>query len=128
VNVWVQTTAGDVFAIDLETEELEPAENVTLERPTERAELPRVVTAARSGSTVVALVDAKPPLMISHDAGATWRESGRGLPAGRSVAIAPDDPDAIAYASRNRIHVSTDGGRFWRTLGPELPEIEAIAF
>ena len=44
--------------------------------------LPRLVAAAAAGSTVVAVVDTKPPLVVSHDAGATWRESGRGLPAG----------------------------------------------
>ncbi len=45
-----------------------------------------LVAAAGAGSTVVAVVDTKPPLVVSHDAGRTWRESGRGLPAGRAVA------------------------------------------
>ena len=39
-----------------------------------------------------------------------------------------DDPDAIVYAARNRLYLSRDGGRFWRALTPELPEIEAVAF
>jgi hypothetical protein len=123
----VDTEAG-TFAVDLEDEEVGPWDGELSPSPEPILNLPRVVAAAAFGPTVIAVVDAKPPLLVSHDAGVTWRESGRGLPAGRSVAIAPDDPDAIAYASRNRIHVSTDGGRFWRTLGPELPEIEAIAF
>ena len=38
-----------------------------------------------------------------------------------------DDPDFIVYASRNRLHVSTDGGVFWRALSVELPEIEALS-
>jgi hypothetical protein len=65
-------------------------------------------------------------MLVSHDAGATWRESGRGLPAGRAVAVDESNPDTIVYASRNRLHLSTDGGRFWRTLGTELPEIRHV--
>jgi hypothetical protein len=125
VNVYVATENG-TFAIDLETEEVEPAEPFEVEHV--EVELPRVVAAARSGSTVVAAVDASPPLLVSHDAGATWRESGRGLPHARAVAISEADPDLIAYASRNRVHISRDGGRFWTALPLELPEIRAIAF
>ena len=65
--------------------------------------------------------------MVSHDAGITWREAGAGLPQGRAVAIDEDDPDLIVYASRNRLHVSTNGGVFWRALAVELPEIEAVS-
>ena len=66
--------------------------------------LPLLVAAASSGSTVVAVLALRPPLAVSHDAGLTWRESGRGLPAGRAVAIADDDPDTILYAARAREH------------------------
>lgn len=125
MNVYVDTENGS-FAIDLETEELEPAAPFEAEHAT--VQLPRVVAAARSGSTIVAAVDASPPILVSHDAGATWRESGRGLPHARAVAISGDDPDLIAYASRNRVHISRDGGRFWTALAIELPEIRAIAF
>lgn len=90
--------------------------------------LPRLVAAAASGSTVVAIVDRRPPLLVSGDAGATWREAGGGLPPGFAVAIDPDDPDRVLYAARNRLYVSTDGGRFWRSLEPELPDIEAVGF
>ena len=86
-----------------------------------------MVAAAEAGSTIVAVVDTKPPLVVSHDAGRTWRESGRGLPAGRAVAIAPDDPDVVLYAARNRLYLSRDGGRFWHGLALELPEIEAVS-
>ena len=125
MNVYVDTENG-TFAIDLETEELEPAD--AFEAQQAQVDLPRVVAAAQSGSTIVAAVDASPPLVVSHDAGATWRESGRGLPDPRGVAISDDDPDLIAFASRNRVHVSRDGGRFWTALAVELPEIRAIAF
>lgn len=90
--------------------------------------LPRLVAAAQSGTTVIAVVEAKPPLLVSWDGGLTWSESGRGLPGGRAVAVSEDDPDAILYGARNRLYLSRDGGRFWRALTLELPEIEAVAF
>ena len=62
-------------------------------------------------------------MLVSHDAGTTWRESGRGLPAGRAVAVADEDPDLIVYAARNRLYVSRNGGVFWTALAVELPEI-----
>jgi len=122
-------TADGVYDVDLEDEvilgfeggaRLEPA-------PAPDVALPRLVAAAAAGSTLVCLVDAKPPLLVSHDAGRSWRESGRGLPAGRAVAVAEDSPDVVLYAARNRLYLSEDGGRFWRSLVVELPEIEAVA-
>ena len=122
-----QTDYG-AFAIDLETEEVEPAGVLDVPPPEPlRLSLPRVVAAAAAGSTIVAVVDRKPPLVVSHDAGITWRETGGGLPPGNAVAIAEDNPDLIVYASRNRLHVSSNGGVFWRALAVELPEIEALA-
>jgi photosystem II stability/assembly factor-like uncharacterized protein len=88
--------------------------------------LPLLVSAAATGSMVVAVVDRRPPLVVSNDAGRTWREAGGGLPPGRAVAIGEDDPDVVLYAARNRLYLSTDGGRFWRALVIELPEIEAL--
>jgi hypothetical protein len=121
----VQTAYG-AFAVDLETEEIEPTDEIRTPE-TFTAPFPRVVAGDAVGSTVVAVVDRKPPLMISHDAGTTWREAGAGLPQGRAVAIADDDPDLIVYGSRHRLHVSTDGGVFWQSLAVELPEIEAVS-
>jgi len=86
------------------------------------------VAAASAGATVVAIVDAKPPLLVSYDTGSTWRESGRGLPSGRAIAISDEDPDLIVYASRNRLFLSRNGGVFWSSLPVELPEIDAVAF
>jgi photosystem II stability/assembly factor-like uncharacterized protein len=123
-------TADGVFLVDLEDETI-LAHDADAEPPVPAAielGLPRVVAAAASGSTVVAVVDRRPPLMVSHDAGRTWREAGGGLPRGRAVAIADDDPDLVLYAARNRLYLSQDGGRFWRALGVELPEIRAIAW
>lgn len=126
MNVLVATVAGS-FAVDLETDEVEPWDGDVSPPPPPALNLPRVVAAAASGSTVVAVVDARPPLLISHDTGSTWRESGRGLPAGRAVAISDDDPDLLVYAARNLLYVSRNGGVFWSALALELPEIERIA-
>ncbi len=123
----VQTVDG-AFAVDLETDEVEPAELEHEDVQVVETGLPRVIAAVASGSTVVALVDARPPLLVSHDAGRTWRDAGGGLPAGRAVAIADDDPDLVLYAARNRLFLSRDGGRFWSALALELPEIESISF
>ena len=109
-------TADGLAVVDLEEEvvlELDPGGDRGGSPPPELS-LPLVVAAARVGSTIVAVVDTKPPLVVSHDSGRTWRESGRGLPAGRAVAISPDDPDIVLYAARNRLYLSRDGGRFWR--------------
>jgi hypothetical protein len=123
----VRTVAG-TLAVDVEEELVlgETAEPVAPERL--KLALPRLVAASASGATVVALVDRRPPLLVSGDAGTTWREAGGGLPAGFAVAVHPDDPDLVLYAARNRLYLSRDGGRFWRSLEPELPDVEALAW
>ncbi|MBA3331885.1 MAG: hypothetical protein H0T39_13630 [Actinobacteria bacterium] len=123
-------TRDGVYGVDLETEDLlglEPGVDVPLPGRGEVA-LPLVVASAASGSTVVAVLERRPPLAVSHDAGVTWHEAGGGLPAGRAVAVSPDDPDLVLYAGRNRLFLSRDGARFWSGLALELPEIEAVAF
>ena len=121
-------TVDGVFEVDLEEEVVLGSSDVHVERPTLEVELPRVVAAAASGSTVIAVVDRRPPLAISNDAGRTWRESGGGLPAGRAVAIAEDNPDYALYAARNRLYLSTNGGVFWSSLPFELPDIDSVAW
>jgi hypothetical protein len=120
----VATTSG-TFSVDLETEEVEPGEPFE-PPPAPALGLPLVLAAAEAGSTVVAAVDTRPPLVVSHDAGQTWRESGRGLPPGRAVAVAAENPDLLLYGARNRLYLSRDGGVFWTALALELPEIEAL--
>ena len=119
-------TVDGVVEVDLDEEQVLGLVDAQVEPEPVTVSLPLVVAAAASGSTVIAVADRRPPLAISNDAGRTWRESGGGLPPGRAVAIAEDDPDYVLYAARNRLYVSTDGGRFWRALAPELPEIEAV--
>ena len=80
-----------------------------------------------AGSAIVVCVDRRPPLLVSHDAGTTWTERGSGLPPGRAVALGAT-PDDVLYASRNRLHVSRDGGIFWRALAIELPQIRDVAW
>jgi len=118
-------TADGVFAVDLETGEVEPAGDLAARAPVQTP-LPRVLDIDASGSTVVAVVDAKPPLMVSYDAGTTWVQAGRGLPPGRAVALSADDPDLVLYGARNRLYLSRDGGRFWTAIDAELPPIERV--
>jgi hypothetical protein len=127
MKVLISTVAGP-FSVDLETDEVDPWDGEVGLPRAPVLNLPRVLAAAAAGATVVAVVDAKPPLLISYDTGSTWRESGRGLPAGRAVAVAEDNPDLIVYAGRNRLFLSRNGGVFWSSLAVELPEIVAAVF
>jgi photosystem II stability/assembly factor-like uncharacterized protein len=119
-------TVDGAFAVDLEdgtvlrADAFDPAPEPVLN-------LPRLVSAASAGATVVAVVATTPPLLVSHDAGATWRASGRGLPPGRAIAIAEDDPDTMLFAARNRLYLSRDGGVFWTAVAGDLPEITAVS-
>jgi hypothetical protein len=121
-------TADGVFEVDLDEEELLDftADEQLARPPAPKLSLPLVVAAAAVGATVVAIVDRRPPLAVSHDAGRTWRERGGGLPRGVALAIDEDDPDVVLFAARNRLFLSRDGGRFWRALTLELPEILAV--
>jgi hypothetical protein len=127
MNALVRTVAG-TWLVDLETEELVVAVEEPVTPQAVDVELPLLVAAAAAGSTVLAVVDRRPPLVVSHDAGHTWHEAGGGLPKGTAVAIDASNPDRMLYAARNRLFVSEDGGRFWRGLVLELPEITAVAF
>src|SRR5439155_14060010 len=92
-------TAEGVVSVDLEDDTVLTVDaGAALETPPEvSVGLPRVIAAVASGSTVVCLVDTKPPLVVSHDAGRTWRESGRGLPPGRAIAATDDNRDLLLY-------------------------------
>jgi hypothetical protein len=115
--------------VDLEEDEVvEITDDGPLPQSGVAAELPLLVAADSHGPRIVAVVDRRPPLVVSDDAGATWREAGGGLPPGVAVAISPDHPDDVLYATRERLFRSRDGGRFWAALSVELPEISAVAF
>jgi photosystem II stability/assembly factor-like uncharacterized protein len=126
VRAVVRTVDG-VFEVGLEEDIVLGPSSEVVEAQEVRLSLPLVVAAAASGSTVIAVVDRRPPLAVSNDAGRTWREAGGGLPPGRAIALAEDDPDHVVYAARNRLYESTNGGVFWQALTPELPEIEAVS-
>ncbi len=123
----VRTVEG-TFAVDVDDELVLGESDEQVEPERVELDLPRLVGATASGPVVVALIDRRPPLLVSGDSGATWREAGGGLPAGFAVALDPENPDRVLYAARNRLYLSTDGGRFWRSLEPELPDIEAVAW
>ncbi len=114
--------------VDLEEEDVVGISDEPLELAAEPVvDLPLVVATAASGSTVVAIVDRRPPLVVSNDGGTTWREGGAGLGRGVAIAISPEHPDVILFATSERLHLSRDGGRFWAALEPELPDITAVA-
>ena len=129
MNLAVETSEG-VYTIEAETEQVVDfvAGAELSETPVPRVELPLLVAAAAEGATVVAVLDRRPPLAVSHDAGSSWHEAGGGLPPGRAVAIADGDPDRMLYAAEHRVYVSQDGGRFWRALEPELPVITRVGW
>ena len=124
-----------VYAVELgadaDTDELvchEPGEAIERERPLELVPpwaAGHALDIGASGPTIVLLLDRRPPLLVSHDRGTTWRERGAGLARGCALALG-DNPDDILYAARNRLYVSRDGGVFWRAVGVELPEIRDV--
>ena len=124
----VVETVDGTFEVDLEAEEVidfEPGGTIPA-RPLPELSLPAVIDADTQGSMVIAVIDRRPPLVVSHDTGLTWTETGGGLPAGHAVAIAEDNPDVVVFAARNRLYLSRDGGRFWASLAFEVPEIRAV--
>ena len=127
MTAWVATVEG-VVEVDLDGEEVLGEIEADVRRERLELSIPRLVAASAAGSTIVALVERRPPLLVSWDAGVTWNEAGGGLPPGFDVAVDPADPDRVLYGARNRLYLSTDGGRFWRSLAPELPDVEAIAW
>ena len=121
-------TVDGVVLVDVESgEPLGPGTELP-DAEVPHVDLPRVVTAARAGATIVCIVERRPPLAISRDGGSTWTEAGGGLPPGFAIAIAEDDPDRMLYAARNRLYLSTNGGVFWQSLPFELPDIEGVAW
>jgi hypothetical protein len=127
-SVVVECAIGTV-EVDVDEDEVVDDDAAPLPAATPPAvELPLLVAAAAHGSTVIAVVDRRPPLVVSNDGGMTWRETGSGLGPGVAIAVSPDHPDLVVYATRERLHVSLDGGRFWTALTVELPEITSVGF
>ena len=89
VTAWVRTVDG-VFEVDVEAEAVLGEVEIAVDHDRLDVNLPRLVAASAGGSTVVALVARRPPLLVSWDAGATWHESGGGLPPGFDVAVDSD--------------------------------------
>ena len=123
----VATALGCVI-VELESGDAELVDDDPPTAGSAEVSLPLLIAADQVGARVVAVLNRRPPLMLSDDAGQTWREAGGGLPAGTAVAIHPEEPDRLLYASESRLFLSEDGGRFWRALEPELIGITALAF
>jgi hypothetical protein len=116
-----------VAVVDLDEGTWEPSEADPPATVAEDVGLPLVLATGRSGSRIVALVDRRPPLLVSNDAGVTWAEAGGGLPAGVAIAISPRHPDDLVFATAERLFVSRDGGRFWAVLPFELTGITGVS-
>ena len=121
-------TALGCVLVDIETGEAELVDDEPPTGGTAGISLPLLIAADQSGERVVAVVDRRPPLVLSDDGGQTWDEAGGGLPAGTAVAIHPEDHDLLLFTSESRIFVSENGGRFWRALDLELIGITAVTF
>lgn len=127
MDAFVATALGCVL-VDLESGETELVDDELPRSGTAGVSLPLLIAAAQSSERIVAVVDRRPPLVRSDDGGQTWEEAGGGLPAGAAIAIHPEDPDLLLFASESRLFVSENGGRFWRALDVELIGITAVAF
>jgi len=123
----VATALGSVL-VDLETEDAELVDDPPPAAEAPDVALPLLLAADQAGARIAAVLDRRPPLVLSDDAGRTWREAGGGLPAGVAIAIDRSFPDRLLYASESRLFLSEDGGVFWRGLAPELIGIAAVAF
>lgn len=119
-------TALGIAVVDTDEGELVDLADGTLARDDVTVDLPLLVAADRCGARIVAVVDRRPPLVVSDDAGSTWREAGSGLPPGRAVAISREHPDDVVFATETRLYVSRDGARFWSVLPVELLGITAV--
>jgi hypothetical protein len=121
-------TALGAALVDLESGEVELVDEDAPTAGGAEVSLPLLVAADQVGARVAAVINRRPPLMLSDDAGLTWREAGGGLPAGTAVAIHRDEPDRLLFASESRLFLSEDGGWFWRVLELELIGITAVEF
>jgi hypothetical protein len=121
-------TALGCVVVELESGDAELVDDDPPTAGSAEVSLPLLIAADQVGARIVAVLNRRPPLVLSDDAGQTWREAGGGLPAGTAIAIHPDEPDRLLYSSESRLFLSEDGGRFWRALEPELIGITAVAF
>lgn len=80
-----------------------------------------------SGSTIVLLLDRRPPVLVSYNSGSSWHERAAGVPIGVAIALG-DNPDQIVVATESRLYVSFDGGQFWSSLTTELEGITAVCW
>ncbi len=128
--------AAGVVAIELNAEAIETVDvrpGATMpERQRDESLAPRwarsaLVDVDSAGSTIVLLLERRPPVLASYDGGGSWRERGGGLPLGVAIALA-ENPDHVVLATRSRLYVSRDGGQFWHSLEVELDEITDIGW
>ncbi|MGI9658996.1 MAG: hypothetical protein ACR2OD_08805 [Gaiellaceae bacterium] len=129
-------TGSGVYAVELRadgSEDVDARPGATMP-PRERDESlapswarSSLVDVDASGSTIVLLLQRRPPVLASYDGGGSWRERAGGVPIGVAIAVA-DNPDHVVMATETRLFVSLDGGQFWRSLETELDEITDVCW
>ena len=96
-------TALGCVLVDLETGEAALVDDELPAAGTAGVTLPLLIAADQAGERVAAVVERRPPLVLSNDGGRTWEEAGGGLPAGTAIAIHPEDPDVLLFSSESRL-------------------------
>jgi hypothetical protein len=88
------------------------------------SEMKALAGIAEPANTLAAVIDG---LMISHDGGRTWSDTGFGDADAPVDTIATDAarPERIWAAAHGRIAVSDDLGSGWHSVGHSLPETSA---
>jgi len=129
-------TSSGVHAVELRadgTEAVDPRPGATMPARERNESLApswarsSLVDVDASGSTIVLLLNRRPPVLASYDAGGSWRERAGGVPIGVAIAVA-DNPDHVVMATESRLFVSLDGGQFWHSLETELDEITELCW
>ena len=72
------------------------------------------------------LDDDAPYVYVTHDGGATWRESHAGIPNGSYVNVVREDRKraGLLYAgTETGVYVSFDGGAMWQPLRENMPQV-----
>jgi photosystem II stability/assembly factor-like uncharacterized protein len=90
-----------------------------------------LITDSRHPETVYAGTE-QGRILITHDGGQTWHETGAGLPANTPVSALAQLPDGsqILAGTSNGAYRSADGGQTWRSAGPGIPAhaiVDAVA-
>jgi photosystem II stability/assembly factor-like uncharacterized protein len=125
--VWIGTSNGLVY---LTTNTGKDWQNVTPPGLEDWSKISLIDASAIDTKTAYVAVDRhrlndfSPRAYVTHDAGQSWREIGKGLPDGAYVKVVREDPErpGLLYAGTSRgVFVSFDDGEHWQSLQLNLP-------